>query len=188
MGAGPGNFFRKRKISRFPAVLRVKGVRNVVPFGTDETISRIVSAYSDMLLRLACTRLDSAADAEDAVQEAFLRLLTARPVFRDPEHEKAWLIRTTLQRASDIRRKAEQRNVPLEDVTEPMAPESPGGELRAAVRALPEMYGAVIHLHYYEGYSIKEIAKLLGLPAATVGTRLARGRERLRQMLREDIV
>ena len=57
-----------------------------------------------------------------------------------------------------------------------------------AVRALPEMYGAVIHLHYYEGYSIKEIAKLLGLPAATVGTRLARGRERLRQMLREDVV
>ena len=158
----------------------------MVPFGTDETISRIVSSYSGMLLRLACTRLDTAADAEDAVQEAFLRLLTARPVFRDAEHEKAWLIRATLQRAGDIRRRAERRNVPLEDVTEPMAPESPGEELRAAVRALPEMYGAVIHLHYYEGYSIKEIAKLLGLPAATVGTRLARGRERLRQMLKED--
>ena len=84
-------------------------------------------------------------------------------MFRDAGHEKAWLIRTTLQRASDIRRKAEQRNVPLEDVTEPAAPESPGEELRSAVRALPEMYGAVIHLHYYEGYSIKEIAKLLGL-------------------------
>ena len=141
-----------------------------------------------MLLRLACTRLDSTADAEDAVQDTFLRLLTARPVFRDREHEKAWLIRTALQRASDIRRKAEQRNIPLEDITEPVAPESSGGELRAAVRALPEMYGTVIHLHYYEGYSIKEIAKLLGLPAATVGTRLARGRERLRQMLREDVI
>ena len=160
----------------------------MVPFGTDETVSRIVSAYSGMLLRLAAGRLGSAADAEDAVQEAFLRLLTARPVFRDPEHEKAWLIRTTLQRAGDIRRRAEQRNIPLEDVTEPVAPEGPGAELRAAVRALPEKYGAVIHLHYYEGYSIKEIAKLLGLPAATVGTRLARGRERLRQMLREDVV
>lgn len=158
----------------------------MVPFGTDETICRIVTAYSDMLLRLACTRLGSAADAEDAVQEAFLRLLTARPVFRDTEHEKAWLIRTTLQRASDIRRKAEQRNIPLEEAAEPMTPDSPGEELRSAVRALPEKYGAVIHLHYYEGYSIREIAKLLGLPAATVGTRLARGRERLRQMLKED--
>lgn len=160
----------------------------MVPFGTDETIGRIVSAYSGMLLRLASTRLSSAADAEDAVQEAFLRLLTARPVFRDAEHEKAWLIRTTLQRAGDIRRKAERRNIPLEEIVEPTAPESPGEELRSAVRALPEIYGAVIHLHYYEGYSIKEIAKLLGLPAATVGTRLARGRERLRQMLREDAV
>lgn len=158
----------------------------MVPFGTDETISRMVAAYSDLLLRLASARLRSTADAEDAVQEAFLRLLTARPVFRDPEHEKAWLIRTTLQRAGDIRRRAEQRNIPLEDITEPAAPESPGSELRTAVRALPEKYGAVIHLHYYEGYSIREIAKLLGLPAATVGTRLARGRERLRQMLRED--
>ena len=158
----------------------------MVSFGTDEMISRIVAEYSNMLLRLASARLGSAADAEDAVQEAFLRLLTARPVFRDAEHEKAWLIRTTLQRANDIRRRAEQRNVPLEDAAEPAAPEDSGEELRSAVRALPEMYGAVIHLHYYEGYSIKEIAKLLGLPAATVGTRLARGRERLRQMLKED--
>ena len=162
-------------------------MRTVVPFGTDETISRIVAAYSDMLLRLACTRLGSTADAEDAVQEAFMRLLTARPAFHDEEHEKAWLIRTTLQRASDIRRRADRRAVPLEEmIQEPAAPDSPGEELRSAVRALPENYGAVIHLYYYEGYSIKEIAKLLGLPAATVGTRLARGRERLRQMLKED--
>lgn len=157
----------------------------MVPFGTDETISRIVAEYSPMLLRLACTRLDSTADAEDAVQEAFLRLLTARPVFRDAGHEKAWLIRTTLHRAGDIRRAAEKRNVPLEEAAQAAAPEQ-AGELLSAVRALPEKYSAVIHLYYYEGYSIKEIAKLLGLPAPTVGTRLARGRERLRQMLKEE--
>ena len=61
------------------------------------------------------------------------------------------------------------------------------GEIRAAVRALPEKYSAPVHLYYYEGYSIKEIARLLGLPAPTVGTRLARGRERLRQLLKEDV-
>ena len=138
-----------------------------------------------MLLRLACTRLDSTADAEDAVQEAVLKLLTARPVFRDSEHEKAWLIRTTLHRASDIRRAAEKRNLPLEAAAQ--VPAAQGTEaLLAAVRALPEKYSAVIHLHYYEGYSIKEIANMLGLPAPTVGTRLARGRERLRQMLKEE--
>ena len=154
-------------------------------FASDETISRIVETYSPMLLRLACTRLDDPADAEDIVQEVFLKLLTARPVFRDSEHEKAWLIRTTLHRASDLRRSAARRNVPLEEAAQAAAPQA-GSELLTAVRALPEPYSAVIHLYYYEGYSIKEIAKLLGVPAPTVGTRLARGRERLRRLLKED--
>ena len=154
--------------------------------GTDETISRVVRQYSPMLLRLAATRLPSAADAEDAVQEAFIKLLDRRPVFRDAEHEKAWLIRVTLQRAADLRRKM-NRETPFDDEIEIRAPEpATEMELLSAVRALPEKYGAVIHLYYYEGYSIKEIAKLLGLPAPTVGTRLARGRERLRQMLKEE--
>ena len=155
-------------------------------FASDETISRIVETYSPMLLRLACTRLDDPADAEDIVQEVFLKLLTVRPAFRDAEHEKAWLIRTTLHRAADLRKAAARRNVPLEEALLASAPE-PENQLLAAVRALPEKYGAVIHLHYYEGYSLKEIGKLLGLPAATVGTRLARGRERLRQSLKEEI-
>ena len=154
-------------------------------FASDETISRIVETYSPMLLRLACTRLDDPADAEDIVQEVFLKLLTARPLFRDSEHEKAWLIRTTLHRASDLRRSAARRNVPLEEAAQAAASQA-GSELLTAVRALPEPYSAVIHLYYYEGYSIKEIAKLLGVPTPTVGTRLARGRERLRRLLKED--
>ena len=154
--------------------------------GAQDDAGRLVETYSSMLLRLACTRLDSAADAEDAVQEVFLKLLTSRPAFRDEEHEKAWLIRTTLHRAADLRKATARRNVPLEEALLASAPE-PENQLLAAVRALPEKYGAVIHLHYYEGYSLKEIGKLLGLPAATVGTRLARGRERLRQSLKEEI-
>ena len=157
----------------------------MVPFGTDETISRIVREYSPMLLRLACTRLDDPADAEDAVQEVFLKLLTARPVFQNAEHEKAWLIRATLHRAADQRKSAARRNVPLEEASQ-SAVETPESGLLAAVRALPEKYSAVIHLHYYEGYSIKEIAAMLKLPAATVGTRLARGRMRLQQMRKEE--
>ena len=151
-----------------------------------EEVSRLVETYSSMLLRLACTRLENPADAEDVGQEVFLKLLTAHPSFRDAEHEKAWLIRTTLHRAADLRKAASRRNVPLEEALLASAPE-PEDRLLAAVRALPEKYGAVIHLHYYEGYSLKEIGKLLGLPAATVGTRLARGRERLRQSLKEEI-
>lgn len=152
--------------------------------GTDEYICRIVEQYSSMLLHIAMTRLHTPADAEDAVQEVYLRLLTARPRFRDAEHEKAWLIRTTLQRASDMCRAAERKNLPLEEAGEVAREDAP--KLLSSVQALPAKYSAVIHLHYYEGYSIKEIARLLRLPGPTVGTRLARGREKLRQMLRED--
>ena len=88
----------------------------------DETISRIVSQYSPMLLRLAYARLGSAADAEDAVQETFLQLVSLRPNFRDAEHEKAWLIRTTLCRASDIRRRADRRALSLEEAALAAAP------------------------------------------------------------------
>ena len=154
--------------------------------GAQDDASHLVETYSSILLRLACTRLENPADAEDVVQEVFLKLLTARPAFRDAEHEKAWLIRTTLHRAADLRKAAARRNIPLEEALLASAPE-PENQLLAAVRALPEKYGAAIHLHYYEGYSLKEIEKLLGLPAATVGTRLARGRERLRQSLKEEI-
>lgn len=159
----------------------------MAPNGTEETIARLVAAYSPMLLRIACTRLSCPADAEDAVQEVFLKLLDTRPVFRDAEHEKAWLIRTTLHRASDIRRRAARRDLPLDELIQTAAPEREDTAVLDAVRALPEKYSAAIHLHYYEGYSIREIAKLLGLPAGTVGVRLARGRERLRQMLKEEL-
>ena len=105
-----------------------------------------------MLLRIAMTRLSSPADAEDVVQEVFLKLLTTRPHFRDLEHEKAWLIRTTLHRACDVARAAERRNLPLET-----AEVLPGGEMPepspilSAVQALPAKYSAVIHIYYYEG-------------------------------------
>lgn len=131
-------------------MFEVKGVRNMAPFASDEAISRMVETYSSMLLRLACTRLTDPADAEDAVQEVFLRLVDRQIVFRDAGHEKAWLIRATLHRASDIRRAAERRNVPLEEAALSAAPAG-DGELLTAVRALPEKYGAVLYLYYYEG-------------------------------------
>lgn len=152
--------------------------------GTEEYITRVVEQYSPMLLRLALTRVNCAADAEDVVQEVFLKLLTAQPRFRDGEHERAWLIRATLNRAIDLRRAACARDIPLEDAEEAAAPEPP--QLLSAVQALPEKYSTVIHLYYYEGYNIWEIAKLLGLPAPTVGTRLSRGRAKLKELLKEE--
>ena len=153
-----------------------------------ETIEEVYQRHVVMLYRVAYSFMKNGPDAENMVQEAFVRLLHSGMTFQSPEHEKAWLIRTTLHRACDVARAAERRNLPLET-----AEVLPGGEMPepspilSAVQALPAKYSAVIHLYYYEGYSIKEISKLLQIPLPTVGTRLSRGRERLRQLLKEDV-
>lgn len=151
----------------------------------EQDLRRMVETYSPMLLRAALTRVKTPADAEDAVQDVFLRVLAKRPHFRDGEHEKAWLLRATLNRASDIRR-MRRDDAPLEEAVNTAVAIPDYGPLLSAVCSLPEAYSAVIHLYYYEGYSIKEIAGLLALPAPTVGTRLSRGRERLREALKEE--
>lgn len=157
----------------------------MISYGTAEAVERLVNAYGDLLLRLASSRLRSTADAQDAVQEVFLYLLEHEVTFKSEAHEKAWLIRATLHRASDLQKRAARGDLPLEAVPEPAAPEGEN-ELLEAVRALPEQYAAPLYLHYYAGYSIKEIGRLLGLPAATVGTRLSRGRAMLKKRLQEE--
>ncbi len=151
----------------------------------EQDLRRMVETYSPMLLRAALTRVSTPADAEDVVQDVFLRVLTHCPRFRDEEHEKAWLLRTTLNRAGDLRRRRRD-DAPLDEAANAAAEGLDYGPLLSAVRSLPEAYSAVIHLYYYEGYSIKEIARLLALPAPTVGTRLSRGRKRLRELLKEE--
>ena len=153
---------------------------------TEQELSNAMKTYGDTVYRLALCRLQNAADAEDVVQDAFLKLMTRSPRFRDGGHEKAWLIRTTLNLAHDLRRSVSRRNLPLEEAASAEAGTTP--PLLSAVRALPDKYGAIIHLHYYEGYTIEEIAKLLSVPAATVGTRLSRGRERLKKLLEEELL
>jgi RNA polymerase sigma-70 factor (ECF subfamily) len=159
----------------------MKGAEAMHLFGTDEYIERVVKTYSQLLLRIAYTRLGSTADAEDVVQDAFMKLLTKKPAFRDEEHEKAWLIRVTVNQANDFLKSAVRSTLPLDENA--ASPEDESAQLLSAVLSLPEKYCTVIHLYYYEGYSIKEIARILKLPAATVGTRLARAREKLKLYL-----
>ena len=138
------------------------------------------------MLRAAYAILHSRDDAQDAVQDAFIKLLRYQPQFRDGEHEKAWLLRVTINIAkNDLR--VLRRMAPLfsDELApqEPIAPPAERSPVLEAVLSLPDAYRIIIHLYYYEGYSIKEIAKITHLPAATVGTRLARGRKKLAVLL-----
>ena len=110
----------------------------------EDRIERLVCEYGRMLVRLAASRLDSVADAEDAVQDVFCTLVSKKLVFVDPEYEKAWLIRATINRASDLRRRKSRLNVPLDEARavpdDAAETERRGREMLACVRALPEKY------------------------------------------------
>lgn len=167
---------------------------------TVEQIQNAAVTYSGSLARLAFTYLKSVDDAEDVVQDVFLSYLRTKPVFENEEHERAWLIRTTINRAKDVLKSAwmkKRADFPDGDLDDAIADgwppraESlsylPMDETRVldAVLALEEKYRTPLHLHYYGGYTIAEIASFLGEKPATVGTRLARGRELLKKSLEE---
>ena len=155
-------------------------------FNRDEA-ERLVRTYSDLILRLAYTYLKSTHDAEDICQNIFLKLLTGGYTFDSAAHEKAWVIRTTANACKDSLRAAHRRCVGLEAVTEAAAPEAPDSAVLDAVMALPQKYREAVYLHYYEGYSVREIAKLLGRSEAAVSAHLSRGRKSLRTTLGGDL-
>ena len=149
---------------------------------------RLVNTYSDLILRLSYTYLKSTHDAEDICQNVFLKLLTSGQTFDSPAHEKAWIIRTAANACKDVLRSAHRRRtVGLEAAAAATAPPAPDSTVLDAVMALPEKYREAVYLHYYEGYSVCEIASLLGRSEAAVTAHLSRGRKSLRITLGGDL-
>jgi RNA polymerase sigma-70 factor (ECF subfamily) len=152
----------------------------------DRDIVRIVETYSDMLLRIALYRVKSLSEAEDIVQSVYLRLMTNQPRFRSADHERAWLIRTAVNLCLDFGKSSFRRtSVPLRENMEASPPQQTD-EVPDAVRRLPERDRYVICLYYYEGFSIKEIANMLGESVGTITSRLSRARKKLRVLLKGD--
>ena len=149
----------------------------------DREIVRIVETYSDMLLRIALNRVNSIAEAEDVVQSTFERLMKRQPRFETREHEKAWLIKTAIRICIDEARRASRRtSVPLnEEIAAAYSEES--FELLETVRRLPEHDRDAVYLYYYEEYTIREIAKILGEREGTTRSRLSRARKKLRAIM-----
>lgn len=145
--------------------------------------SQKYSQYSTMLYRLAMIYLGNAYDAEEAVQEAFIRLLYKAPSFADPEHEKRWLLRVQINICKDILKSGwRSRTVHLEEAgSYQMDPDSL--YIMERLVSLPQKYKSVIYLHYYEGYQLQEIADLLGIGLSAAKMRMKRGRELLRMEL-----
>lgn len=149
-----------------------------------EKLEEAYDAYGTAVYRLAMAYLGRHADAEDVTQEVFLKLFSKAPAFRDGEHEKRWLLRVTANLCRDQLRSPRYNTLALEDDYPMREPELFG--VADAIVRLPETYKAVIHLHYYEGYSVAEVAMILHLSTSAVKMRLKRGRELLKFELEED--
>lgn len=145
-----------------------------------ELFHQVYQQYGPALYRFCLLQMKNAADAEDALQEVFLKRLYRAPDFNSTEHEKRWLYRVALNQCRDELRRKRRTEVPLEEAALLAMPEVER-ELLSQVAALPEKLRTVIHLHYYEGCTVEELAALLGISVSAVKMRLLRGREALRR-------
>lgn len=147
----------------------------------------LAETYRDRLFAAAFQVCGNAADAEDAAQEALLRYHISEKQFESEQHIRAWLLRVAINCAKNVSRSFFRRNmVPLEDYMDSL--EFDSGESREIFREvmnLPETYRLVIHLYYYEDYSVAEIGRILGLTESNVKVRLSRGRQLLKKALQE---
>ena len=130
---------------------------------------RLVNLYSDTILRISYQYLKQTCDAEDICQTVFLKYITADLSFDSPEHEKAWIIRTAINACKDhVKSAFFRRTVALEDASQIPAPAVPDTWLLDAMKHLPETYRVSLYLYYYEEYSAREIAQLMGVKEAAI--------------------
>ena len=148
---------------------------------------RLVNTYADMILRISYQYLKQTCDAEDICQNVFLKYITNHMTFDSPEHEKAWIIRTTINTCKDhLKSSWFKRTVALEAAATVAAPAVPDTWLLDAMRKLPEKYRLSLYLYYYEAYSAREIAAVMGVRESAVSQYLSRGRRKLRTLIADE--
>lgn len=156
---------------------------------TKDYISDLLDKYGDMVLRIAYTYLKNWADAEDIVQDVFLRIIDKKPSFNDENHEKSWLIRATINMCKNkVNMFWNKNKCSIDDVQEFAVNDKYNTDTSVfqAVMALGEKYRVVVYMYYYEGYSTPEIAKVIGKSETTIRSLLHRARNKLKDMLKED--
>ena len=151
-------------------------------------LKMLIEKYRNNLYTAAFNVCKNAQDAEDVVQDTFLQYWSQKKEFETEQHIRAWLIRIVINKAKNTTLAFWRRNRrSLEDYIETLTFENPESEnLFEEVLKLPEKYRIVIHLFYYEDYSVREIADILKLSESNVKTRLSRGRSLLKTALKEE--
>lgn len=155
---------------------------------TDREFEEIVQQYAKMIFRIAYSYLKSADDADDIVQDVLIRLFVSEKSFESREHLRSWLIRVTINECKKVFRAPWQKRENLDAYIQELFYEQKDYlDLYAAVMKLDKKYRLPLMLFYYDGFSTKEIAGFLKISENTVSTHLRRGKEKLRDYLKEDL-
>lgn len=148
----------------------------------NDYLEQMIEKYSNMIYRLAMARTGNRENSEDIYQEVFLRLAKKMPDFKNEEHEKAWLIRVTINCSKNLLNSAFLKH--RTEIDENISFETEERhDIYYAVQKLPQKYKTVIYLYYYEDYSIKEISRILHNNENTVKSRLSRARKALEKSI-----
>ncbi|MFQ9669569.1 RNA polymerase sigma factor [Thomasclavelia spiroformis] len=152
---------------------------------SEQELNRVIDQYGDTVRRICLLYLKNEADSEDIFQTVFLKYITNKIKFNSTEHEKAWIIRVTINSCKDLLRSFfRKKTIPLDDLLEkPQFLSNDHREVIEAVLSLSQKYRDVIYLHYYEGYTASEISQILGKNVNTIYTLLTRSKKMLRDQL-----
>ena len=153
-----------------------------------QSVQELFEKYQDNLYIIAFNVCKNAEDAKDVVQDTFIQYYSAKKEFDNEQHIRAWLIRVAINKAKNVNSTFWRKNkMSLEDYMETLVFDTPQSEeLFETVMHLPEKYRIVIHLFYYEDYSVHEIASILKLSESNVKVRLSRARTLLKEKLQEE--
>ena len=152
---------------------------------SEEAVNRAIENYASTVKRICFIHLKNEADTEDICQTVFLKYAMNDKVFDSEAHEKAWIIRVTINACKDLLKSFFRKHTVSLDayVEQGGVVDAAHSEVLEAVLALPEKYRRVIYLHYYEGYPAAEIAEILRINVNTVYTQLTRAKTLLRDEL-----
>lgn len=148
-------------------------------------VEKALDCYGNAILRLAYSYVHNMSDAEDILQDTLMKYMRSAPPFLNKEHEKAWLLRVAANQSKNM---IQYQKIRETDTLEESLIKNEKEDLAFvwdAVKQLPEKYREVIHLYYQEGYQTKEISRILGRKESSVRSDMKRGREKLREILKE---
>lgn len=177
---------RRRLIPWVLALVRSLARPRAENTSTDALVEEALDRHGDSILRLAYSYLHNRSDAEEILQDTLVRLFQNQPAFESRDHEKAWLLRVAANLSKN--RLAYNKRRAADALQDTLAAEEREdlAFVWEAVKALPSNYRDVIHLFYCEGYSTAQIAEILDRKETTVRSALSRGRQKLRDILKED--